>query len=204
MTRLVVGLGNPGKEYAHTRHNAGFMAVDEVARRHGIDRWRKKDSAEQAADLQRGVVFVKPTSYMNLSGTPVRLISSWYKVPPEDVLVVVDEMDLPYGKIRMRQFGGHGGHNGLRSVIATIGDRFPRIRIGVGRPSEDAIDHVLGGFDAAEKQLLPSIIDAAAHGVELWLSGDMDAAMRFINTWEEPKKEIEEGAERKPGSPERP
>jgi len=200
----VVGLGNPGKEYAQTRHNAGFMAVDEVARRFGIDRWRKKDSAEQAADVRRGVVFVKPASYMNLSGTPVRLISSWYKTPPEGVLIVADEMDLPYGKIRMRPFGGHGGHNGLRSVIATIGDRFPRIRIGVGRPQDDAVDHVLGGFDRAERERLPAIIDAAAHGIETWLAGDLDAAMRFINTWEEPNTNGEGDDQRKPGSPEKP
>lgn len=204
MTRLVVGLGNPGKEYAQTRHNAGFMAVDEVARRFGIDRWRKKDSAEQAADMQRGVVFVKPTSYMNLSGTPVRLIASWYKAAPEDVLVVADDMDLPYGKIRMRPFGGHGGHNGLRSVIATIGDRFPRIRIGVGRPREDAIDHVLGGFVGPERDRLPAIIDATASGIELWLNGDLDAAMRYINTWEQPNNNRGEGIERKLGSPEKP
>ncbi len=162
------------------------MAVDEVARRYGVTHWRKKDSAEQAAVMARRVVFVKPTSYMNLSGTPLRLISSWYDTPPQDVLVLVDEMDLPFGKLRMREFGGHGGHNGLRSVIATIGDRFPRIRIGVGRPSHDAIDHVLGGFDVEERGRWPSILSAAADGVEMWLSGDFDAAMRFINTWEEP------------------
>lgn len=163
------------------------MAVDEIARRYGISHWRKKDSAEQAADVARGIVLVKPTSYMNLSGTPVRLISSWYKTPPEDVLVVVDEMDLPFGRLRMRPFGGHGGHNGLRSVIATIGDRFPRIRIGVGRPRlADAIDHVLGTFDADEKRRWPTVVSAAADGIELWLAGDLDRAMHFINTWEKP------------------
>ncbi|HEY1427957.1 MAG TPA: aminoacyl-tRNA hydrolase, partial [Candidatus Tumulicola sp.] len=129
--RLVAGLGNPGREYAATRHNAGFMVVDEIARRYGVTAWKKKDSAEQAYDAARRVVFIKPTSFMNLSGTPVRLISSWYKVAPPDVLVVVDEMDVPFGKLRMRPFGGHGGHNGLRSIIATIGDTFPRLRIGV-------------------------------------------------------------------------
>lgn len=168
------------------------MAVDEVARRYGVTHWRKKDSAEQAADMARGVVFVKPTSYMNLSGTPLRLISSWYKTPPEDVLVVVDDMDLPFGKLRMRAFGGHGGHNGLRSVIATIGDRFPRLRIGVGRPkgeSGDTIDHVLGPFSAQEKNQWTGIVAAAADGIERWLAGDLDAAMRFINSWEQPKKE---------------
>jgi len=168
------------------------MAVDEVARRYGVTNWRKKDSAEQAADMARGVVFVKPTSYMNLSGTPLRLISSWYKTPPEDVLVVVDEMDLPFGKLRMREFGGHGGHNGLRSAIATLGDRFPRIRIGVGRPQSESagtVDHVLGSFGADEKRQWPAILAAAADGVELWLSGDVDRAMRFINTWEYPNTE---------------
>jgi peptidyl-tRNA hydrolase, PTH1 family len=165
------------------------MAVDEVARRFGISHWRKKDSAEQAADMARGVVLVKPTSYMNLSGAPVRLISSWYKTPPEGILVVVDEMDLPFGKLRMRPFGGHGGHNGLRSIIATMGDRFPRLRIGVGRPKYDAVDHVLAPFDAGEKQAWPAILAAAADGIEQWLDGDVDRAMHFINTWEHPNTE---------------
>jgi PTH1 family peptidyl-tRNA hydrolase len=166
------------------------MAVDEIAHRYGISHWRKKDSAEQAADVARGVVFVKPTSYMNLSGTPVRLIASWYKTPPEDVLIVVDEMDLPFGKLRMRPFGGHGGHNGLRSIVATIGDRFPRLRIGVGRPAfDEAIDHVLGPFSADEKRSWPAVLSAAADGIELWLSGDFDRAMNFINTWEIPNRE---------------
>ncbi len=177
-------MGNPGHEYAQTRHNAGFMVVDEVARRHGVTSWRKKDSAEQAYDSVRRVVFVKPISFMNLSGTPVRLISSWYRTPAEDVLVVVDEMDLPFGKLRMRPFGGHGGHNGLRSVIATIGDGFPRLRVGVGRPQDDSIDHVLGTFDQAERRDVPAILSAAADAVELWLGDGLDAAMRFANTWE--------------------
>jgi len=164
------------------------MVVDEVARRYGIDKWRKKDSAEQAFDSARGVVFVKPTSFMNLSGTPVRLISSWYKTPPGDVLVVVDEMDLPFGKLRLRPFGGHGGHNGLRSIIATIGDQFPRLRVGVGRPGEtdDSVDHVLSPFNVTEKKQLPTIVDAAADGVELWLNENLDRAMNFTNTWEQP------------------
>jgi PTH1 family peptidyl-tRNA hydrolase len=166
------------------------MAVDEVAGRFGVAHWKKKDSAEQALDARHGAIFVKPTSYMNLSGTPVRLISSWYKAPPEDVLVVADDIDLPFGVLRMRPFGGHGGHNGLRSVIATIGDRFPRLRIGVGRPQEDAIDHVLGSFDRDEKRRWPAIAAAAADGIELWLAGDLDRAMRFINTWEEPNTEV--------------
>jgi PTH1 family peptidyl-tRNA hydrolase len=102
-------------------------------------------------------------------------------VPPNDVLVVSDDMDLPFGKLRMRQSGGHGGHNGLRSIIATIGEDFPRIRVGVGRPEYDSIDHVLGPFNQEERDALPAIITAAADGVVLWIGGDVEAAMRFVN-----------------------
>ncbi len=159
------------------------MVIDEVARRYGIGAWKKRDSAHQAVDSTHNVVFVKPTSFMNLSGTPVRLISSWYRTLPGDVLVVSDDMDLPFGRLRMRPAGGHGGHNGLRSVIATIGEEFPRIRVGVGRPAFDGIDHVLGAFNADERRAIPAIVAAAADGVELWLNEGLDAAMRFVNTW---------------------
>ncbi len=184
--RLIVGLGNPGKEYEATRHNAGFMVVDEVARRFGISAWKSKDSALQAVDAPHRVVLIKPTSYMNLSGTPIRLISSWYRTPPEEVLVVVDDMDLAFGALRLRPFGGHGGHNGLRSAIATIGDRFPRLRVGVGRPERASIDHVLGRFDKSETPDLPLVVAAAADSVERWLAEGTDAAMRFANTWSLP------------------
>ncbi|HEX8806871.1 MAG TPA: aminoacyl-tRNA hydrolase [Candidatus Aquilonibacter sp.] len=181
--KLVVGLGNPGREYERTRHNAGFMVVDEVVARYGLSSWKTKDSARQIYDASRRIVFVEPTSYMNLSGTPVRLISSWYKTPPEGVLVVVDDMDLPYGTLRMRPFGGHGGHNGLRSIIATIGDRFPRIRVGVGRPEYESIDHVLGPFSKEEREVLPQVIDAAADGVVRWLDDGLEDAMQWVNNW---------------------
>lgn len=159
------------------------MVVDEIARRCGVQTWKKKDSAQQAYDSTRGIVFVKPTSFMNLSGTPVRLISSWYRTPPGDVLVISDDMDLPFGKLRMRPAGGHGGHNGLRSIIATIGEDFPRIRVGVGRPEYDSVDHVLGPFSADERLALPAIIVGAADGVGLWIDEGLEAAMRFVNTW---------------------
>jgi peptidyl-tRNA hydrolase, PTH1 family len=159
------------------------MVVDEAARRAGLTAWKKRDSAEQAVDSARGIVFVKPTTFMNLSGTPVRLISSWYRTPPSDVLVVSDDMDLPFGKLRMRPNGGHGGHNGLRSIIATIGDEFPRIRVGVGRPEFDSVDHVLGPFSEDERRGLPAVVVAAADGVQLWIDEGLEAAMRFINTW---------------------
>jgi len=159
------------------------MVADEVARRYAIAKWKKHDGAFQAFDSARGVVFVKPLQFMNLSGTPVRLISSWYRTPPHDVLVISDDMDLPFGKIRMRPGGGHGGHNGLRSVIATIGEEFPRIRVGLGRPESDGVDHVLGRFRDDERRELPAIISAAADGVERWLDDGLEAAMQFVNTW---------------------
>lgn len=160
------------------------MVVDEIARRYGIAAWKKKDGAQQALDAAHNVIFVKPVTFMNLSGTPVRLISSWYRTPPPGVLVISDDMDLPFGKLRMRPFGGHGGHNGLRSVIATIGEEFPRIRIGLGRPEYDGVDHVLSPFREEELRALPAIIVAAADGVERWLEEGVEAAMRFVNTWE--------------------
>ena len=160
------------------------MVVDELARRFGISSWKHKDSAEQAFDSNRRVVLVKPTSFMNLSGTPVRLISSWYRTTPENVLVIVDEMDLPFGAVRMRPFGGHGGHNGLRSIIATIGDKFPRLRVGVGRPKFDTIDHVLSPFSTEERAELPAVVDAAAEAAQFWLEPGIERAMQYINNWQ--------------------
>ncbi len=185
--RLVVGLGNPGREYESTRHNLGFMVVDEIARRWNVGTWKNKDSARQAFVAEQRALLVEPTSFMNLSGTPVRLIASWYKTPPHDVLVVADDLDLPFGKLRLRPFGGHGGHNGLRSIIATLGEGFARLRVGVGRPDdEDAVERVLAPFDAHERHTLPAIVAAAADTAQLWLDEGVDAAMRFANTWQSP------------------
>ena len=158
------------------------MVVDELARRFSMENWKNKDSARQAYDSQRKLVLVEPTSYMNSSGVPVRLIASWYRTPPEGILVITDDLDLPYGALRMRASGGHGGHNGLRSIIGTIGEGFPRIRIGIGRPEFDAIDQVLGTFNAQESKALPDIIAAAADGAEKWLNDRIDLAMQFVNT----------------------
>jgi len=159
------------------------MVVDEVARRFGVESWRQKDQARQALDRERGIVLVEPTSFMNLSGVPVRLISSWYKSPPESVLVVSDDMDLPFGRLRMRGFGGHGGHNGLRSIIGTIGDSFPRLRIGVGRPSEgESIDYVLGEFAHSQREQLQNVISVAVDSIEIWLGDGLAAAMQAANT----------------------
>ena len=182
--RIVAGLGNPGREYERTRHNAGFLVVDEVARRFSLENFKNKDGARQAYDSQRKLVLVEPQTFMNNSGVPLRLIASWYRTPPESLLVVYDDMDLPFGKIRMRPFGGHGGHNGMRSIIGIMDDRFPRIRVGVGRPERESIDHVLSPFGKEEQQQLPAVIAAAADGVQRWLDEGTDAAMQFLNTLE--------------------
>lgn len=178
---MVAGLGNPGPKYERTRHNVGFLAIDELSRRLNIENWKTKDAARQAYDSTRKIVLVQPQSYMNNSGVPIRILASWFRTPPEALLVIYDDMDLPFGRIRMRPFGGHGGHNGMRSIIATMGDRFPRIRVGVGRPEYDSIDHVLSRFSAEENAKLPDVIDAAARGTELWLDESIEAAMQFVN-----------------------
>lgn len=178
---MVSGLGNPGSKYERTRHNVGFLVVDELARRLHIENWKTKDGARQAYDSAGKIVLVQPQTYMNNSGVPIRILASWFRTPPEALLVVYDDMDLAFGRIRMKPFGGHGGHNGMRSIIATMGDRFPRIRVGVGRPEYESIDHVLSPFTPQEHERLPEIVDAAARGVELWLDEGLEPAMQFLN-----------------------
>jgi PTH1 family peptidyl-tRNA hydrolase len=128
------------------------------------------------------VLLVEPQSYMNLSGQPVLSLATFYKVPPQRILVVVDDLDLPFGTLRMRARGSSGGHNGLKSLIAAIGQDFPRLRIGIGRAHEgDAIDRVLGNFDESEREALPAIVDRAVAGIETWLAHGVAAAMNVIN-----------------------
>ncbi len=160
------------------------MVVDEVARRLDIGNWKVKDGARQAYDGRRGIVIVQPQTFMNNSGVPLRLIASWYRTPPQALLVAYDDMDLPFGAVRMRPFGGHGGHNGMRSIIATMTQAFPRIRIGLGRPALESIDHVLSPFTPEEQLLLPKIVAAAADASLRWFDHGIDAAMQFINNLE--------------------
>ncbi|HEY0381996.1 MAG TPA: aminoacyl-tRNA hydrolase [Candidatus Elarobacter sp.] len=180
---LVVGLGNPGSGYARTRHNAGFIAVDALAERWGARDWRRKGEADYALDRSRGAVLVKPQSYMNLSGPPVLGLATFYKVPPARILVVVDDLDLPFGTLRMRADGGSGGHNGLKSLIDAFGQGFARLRIGIGRGHDDpdAIDRVLGNFTADEVRELPAIVDRVVAGVETWLTQGVTQAMNQVN-----------------------
>ncbi len=182
--KIVVGLGNPGREYAATRHNLGFMVVDELARRFQAEGWRNRFKAEiaQVSDGLEKLVLVKPQTYMNLSGVAVREVLHWFKVAPQDTLVVVDDIDLPFQTIRMRARGGSGGHNGLKSIFAELGtDDIPRLRLGVGRGTGNASRQVLSRFSASELAEVPSIIEASADCVTTWERDGIIPAMNRCN-----------------------
>ena len=185
---MIVGLGNPGARYRRTRHNAGFIVVDELADRWGLRDWQKKNDALYALDRERRVLLVEPQSFMNLSGGPALGLSTFYKIPPERILVVVDELDLPFGSLRMRAQGSAGGHNGLKSLIGVFGQNFPRLRVGIGRDHEaDAIERVLSPFSEEELRELPEIVDRAVSGIDIWRADGVTAAMNALNGKHGPK-----------------
>jgi len=183
---LVVGLGNPGEEYANTRHNLGFRVAEELARRHSLTfrRGRGRAPSLMASGIVAGqsAVLMKPLTYMNDSGVAVRAGADFYKVAPANVLIVYDEMDLPLGRIRIREAGSAGGHNGLRSVINHLRtDQLPRLRIGIGRPQHTGVDHVLSTFRPDELPVADEAIASAADAVELLLREGTIAAMNRYN-----------------------
>lgn len=179
--KLVVGLGNPGREYARTRHNVGFEVLESLAARHGAA-WSRKPDAE-IARWGQDAVLVKPQTFMNLSGAAVQRWQQFYKVAIEDVLVVVDDVNLEAGRLRIRQAGSAGGHNGLKSIIALLGtDRFPRLRIGVGGGERKNLSsHVLGRFTADEEQIIEAALDRAVEAVEVFVADGSSAAMNKYN-----------------------
>jgi peptidyl-tRNA hydrolase, PTH1 family len=184
VVKIVVGLGNPGREYAATRHNLGFMVVDELARRLAASERRNRFRSElvEAFDGTEKVVLLKPNTYMNLSGFAVREAVNWYKTPIEALLVVVDDIDLPFGSIRLRAKGGSGGHNGLKSIISELGvDGFSRMRIGIGRGTGHATRQVLSRFTSDEERVLPSVLQAAADCVQEWERNGIINAMNRCN-----------------------
>jgi peptidyl-tRNA hydrolase, PTH1 family len=178
---LVAGLGNPGPEYAGNRHNCGFMTADVLAGRMGARFTRSRTRAMVADGRLAGdvVTLAKPLSFMNLSGGPVAAVSTYYKVPVERIVVVHDELDLPFGVLRLKQGGGDGGHNGLRSVTAALGTGdYLRVRVGIGRPPGrmDPADYVLRDFSPAERKLLPDVLERSADAVESLLARGLAAA----------------------------
>jgi PTH1 family peptidyl-tRNA hydrolase len=182
--RIVIGLGNPGREYASTRHNIGFMVIDELAQRCGVITTRNRFRSELIESTLDGekLILAKPQTYMNLSGTAAREILNWYHVPRKDLLVVLDDMDLPFGQLRMRARGSAGGHNGLTSIIEQLGGNdIPRLRVGIGRGRSTSIGHVLSRFSKDEERELPDVIDRAASGVLRWAREGIVSAMNDLN-----------------------
>jgi PTH1 family peptidyl-tRNA hydrolase len=184
---LVVGLGNPGERYAQTRHNAGALTIDVLLERIGGSLKSHKSGCLVAEGSLGGerVVLARPTSYMNESGRPVGGLMRWYKQPPANLVVVHDELDVPFGEVRVKAGGGTAGHNGLGSIVNHVGTKdFLRVRIGIGRPPglKGAVGHVLDGFSAAERKELPFLLGTAADAVEVIVEYGVERAMNEFNT----------------------
>jgi PTH1 family peptidyl-tRNA hydrolase len=194
MSWLVVGLGNPGSKYARNRHNIGFMVVDELARKHGLPAWTTKlggDSTAGIVTTERGrerALLLKPMEFMNLSGFAVQRTAAFHKVDVDTILVVHDEIDLAFGVVRLKSGGGHGGHNGLRSIIEQLGGNgFARLRMGVGRDpnakpgAKDAAGWVLSDFPSAQGEVLAQIVRAGCEDIETVLAKGVKDAMNQHN-----------------------
>ena len=173
--RLFVGLGNPGSKYQGNRHNIGFMAVDDIARRHGFAPWRRRfqgETAEGTLDRER-VILLKPTTFMNESGRAVAEAANFFKLGQGDIVVFHDELDLPPAKLRIKTGGGHAGHNGLRSISAHVGNDYHRVRLGIGHPGIKELVHayVLSDFAKAERPWVEALCDAVADNAALIATG---------------------------------
>ncbi len=184
---LIVGLGNPGERYARTRHNIGFRSVETLAERHGLTFRQQRANSQLAEGIIHGqrVVLVKPQTYMNLSGQAVSALRNWYKIDPaRELLVIYDDLDLPFARIRIRERGSAGTHNGMRSIVAQLGTtEFPRLRIGIGQPpgKMDAADYVLSRFTPEEEAVLPDVLARVADAVEVVLRDGLITAMNRYN-----------------------
>ena len=187
VTHIVVGLGNPGRQYENTRHNVGFLALDHIARRAGVrvDRTRFKALTGEATVAGHRVLLLAPQTFMNLSGEAVREAAAFYHVAPENIIVIYDDVTLPVGRMRVRGKGSDGGHNGIKSIIYQLrSDAFPRIRIGVGEkphPDFDLADWVLSPFGTEERAVLDKTFPVACEGLELLLDGKLAEAQQRCN-----------------------
>ncbi len=184
---VIVGLGNPTKEYKNTRHNIGFDVIDAIADKYNIDVLEKKHKALVGKGIIDGqkVLLVKPLTYMNLSGESVRAVVDYYKIDEQEELIVIyDDISLDVGQLRIRKKGSAGGHNGIKSILSHLGhDTFMRIKMGVGEKPKgyDLADYVLGHFSSAERKIMDESADKAAEAVRMMLAGDVDAAMNAYN-----------------------
>jgi len=184
--RLVAGLGNPGPEYAATRHNIGFMVVDQFAAQFGST-WEKSTKWDALSAKCGAVLLVKPMSFMNRSGYPLLTITQFYEIEPREILVVLDDLALPLGRLRLRSRGGSGSHNGLESIIMQFGtEEIPRLRIGIGEaPHEGSVDYVLSRFFEEEKPTVRSTIDRAVQAAKCAIDNGLNSAMNTFNKTEE-------------------
>ena len=186
---LVVGLGNPGKEYAKNRHNVGFMVADLIAGRIGAKFGRHRRAVAEVAEGRLGfggprLVLAKPLTYMNLSGGPAVALAQFFKVPPEQIIAVHDELDIPYGQVRAKFGGGEGGHNGLRSMSKSLGTKdYARVRFGISRPPgrQDPADYVLSDFSSSERKELEFLVDRAADVAEAVVNKGVEWAQNAYN-----------------------
>lgn len=183
---LIVGLGNPGRGYQDNRHNIGFQMLNRLAERLGVSFSRLQSKALVTDSRYQGhkVILAKPQTFMNLSGQSAGPLVNFYKVPLENLLIVYDEVDLPFGTLRLRPFGGSGGHNGMKSLITRLGtEAFPRLRLGVGRPPGrmEAADYVLQDFSKQEQELLPEILEQAGEAALTFVARGIEAAMTQYN-----------------------
>lgn len=191
--KLWVGLGNPGAEYAHQRHNVGFMAVERIAARHRFGPWRRRFKGELAEGTIEGekILLLKPLTFMNDSGESVQAASAFHKLGPEDVMIFHDELDLAPGKVRVKQGGGAAGHNGLRSTDRHVGNATWRVRLGIGHPGDRARvqGHVLGNFAKADQAWLDTLLDAVAEAAPLLAAGQAEPFMTRVALLTAPARE---------------
>lgn len=183
---VIAGLGNPTSKYTGTRHNVGFEVIDELAERMGIKVNNKKHKAlcGQGKIGSEKVILIKPQTFMNLSGEAVRAVVDFYKLTPENIIIIYDDIDLDVGKIRIRPKGSAGGHNGIKSIIAHMGtSEFKRVRVGVGAKNNgsDLVDHVLGKFDSVDRKIMDDMVVMAASAVSLIVTENIDTAMNKFN-----------------------
>lgn len=181
---IIAGLGNPGKEYTNTRHNAGYAAVEYLSEKYNVKLNKLKFNSVYGDTFINGekVMFVKPVTYMNRSGIAITEIMNFYKVPPENLIVIYDDIDIPLGTLRIRPNGSPGTHNGMKSIINNIGNGFPRIRIGIGRNEDmDLADYVLQKFSSSEKELVNPIIEKAALAALEIIDSNVENAMQKYN-----------------------
>ena len=193
--KIIAGLGNPGSEYARTKHNVGFMLVDALADHLGIDTWKEKFDAmiaEGRIGMEK-IVLVKPVTYMNDSGQAIGPLMSWYKLVPEDLIVAHDDMDIAAGTVRIRRKGSSGGHNGIKSILAHVGDEnFSRVRIGIGRPLPGwtVVNHVLAPFSGEDVSKIHAAIEYLLPAVECLVTDGVDIAMNRYNPKKQKKQKV--------------